>query len=146
LKKADLAYPSVLARFAVAQVNDGRIVGGRLNCRDVSSPYCQRMKKLVLERLDQFDAEQDCWQEILVADRSCSPADLAASRIDIPAWFASLNRHQRRVAKFLANGETTTAAASKFKVSAGRISQLRRELAENWRRFVGDEPDSAAAA
>jgi hypothetical protein len=33
----------------------------------------------------------------------------------------------------------------RFRVCAGRVSQLRRELAKSWRRFVGDEPDSAAA-
>ena len=47
---------------------------------------------------------------------------------------------------FLANGETTKAAAQKFKLSQGRVSQLRRELAESWRRFVGDEPGAAAVA
>ena len=146
LNKTDLAYASVLARYAVAQVNDGRLVGGKMNCKDVSSPYCQRVKKVVMERLDQFDAEDDCWQEVLVPDRSCTPAELAASRIDVPAWFASLNRRDRKVAKYLAAGQTTTAAARKFKVSAGRISQLRRELAENWQRFIGDEPGPAAAA
>ena len=37
LGKVELAYPSVLARYAVAQVNDGRKVGGHLNVRDVLS-------------------------------------------------------------------------------------------------------------
>ena len=35
LGKLDLAYASVLARFGVAQVRDGRMTGGHLNCRDV---------------------------------------------------------------------------------------------------------------
>jgi len=30
-------------------------------------------------------------------------------------------------------------------VTAGRISQLRRELAANWKRFTGDEPEATAA-
>ena len=42
LDKLDLAYPSPLARYAVAQVRDNRTVGGKLNRRDVLSPYCQR--------------------------------------------------------------------------------------------------------
>ena len=146
LKKTDLAYPSVLARYAVAQIKDGRLVGGRMNVKDVSSPYCQRVKGVVLERLDRYDSDDECWQEVLVPDKTCTPAELAASRIDVQAWFKSLNRRDRRVAEFLAAGQTTTAAASKFKVSAGRISQLRRELAESWRKFVGDEPGGAALA
>jgi len=38
----------------------------------------------------------------------------------------------------LATGETTNAAAKKFRISAGRISQLRRELEESWKKFQGD--------
>ena len=40
LKKTDLAYPSVLAKFAVAQITDGPMVATPANCKDVSSPYC----------------------------------------------------------------------------------------------------------
>jgi hypothetical protein len=36
LGKTDLAYPTVLARYGIAQVRDGRRVG------DVLSPYAQR--------------------------------------------------------------------------------------------------------
>ena len=146
LKKVDLAYPSVLARYAVAQIKDGRLVGGHMNVKDVSSPYCQRVKGVVLERLDKYDPDEECWQEVLVPDKTCTPAELAASRIDVQAWFKTLNRRNRRIAEFLAAGQTTKAAARRFKVSAGRISQLRRELAANWRRFLGDDPGPAIAA
>ena len=40
--KVELAYPSVLARFAIAQYHDGRRVGEKMNCRDVLSPYARR--------------------------------------------------------------------------------------------------------
>jgi hypothetical protein len=146
LKKVDLAYPSVLARYAVAQIKDGRLVGGHMNVKDVSSPYCQRVKGVVLERLDKYDPDEECWQEVLVPDKTCTPAELAASRIDVQAWFKTLDRRNRRIAEFLAAGQTTKAAARRFKVSAGRISQLRRELAANWKRFVGNDPGPANAA
>jgi hypothetical protein len=146
LKKTDLAYPSVLARYAIAQIRDGRLVGGNMNCKDVSSPYCQRVKGVVMERLDRYDADDECWQEILIADKTCTPAELAASRIDVSAWFKSLRPRVRRIAEFLAAGQTTKTAAKRFKVSPGRVSQLRRELARSWERFVGDEPGGAAMA
>ena len=38
LGKAQLGYPSVLARFGVAQVRDGRRVGNRMRSGDVLSP------------------------------------------------------------------------------------------------------------
>ncbi len=146
LKKTDIAYAAPLAHFGIKQARDGRKVGGHLNCLDVSSAYCQRLKSIVLDRLDHFDDEENAWSEVLVEDRHAGPDEIARTRIDFSDWLASLKRRDRRVAEFLANGETTTAAAKKFKVSAGRISQLRAELAQNWRRFVGDEPGGAAVA
>ena len=145
LGKTDIAYPSVLARYAVAQINDGRTVGTKMNCKDVSSPYCQKVKGIVLERLDCYDAEDECWLEALIPDKTCTPAELAASRIDVPAWFESLNRRDRKIAESLAAGNSTSAVSKQFRVSAGRISQLRKELAKSWQRFVGDDPACAAA-
>jgi len=137
LNKLDLAYPSVLARFAVAQVKDGRKIGSKLNCRDVSSPYCQRLKHVVVERLDRFDEEEGQWREVVVEDHHAGPAETAAARIDIGDWFASLPRRKRRIAETLASGETTKQAARKFRVSPGRISQTRRELERAWQDFQG---------
>jgi len=142
--KLDLAYPSVLARFGVAQVKDGRKVGCPLNVRDVSSPYCQRARGVVMERLDKYDAEEECWQEVLVPDRTCTPAQLAASRIDFPAWLQTLKPRDRKIAMKLATGETTSKVGRLHRISAGRVSQLRRELHEAWLRFHGEaEPPKA---
>ena len=91
---------------------------------DISSAYCQRLKSIVLDRLDQFDQEENAWQEVLVEDKHANAAAIVQTKLDVADWLASLNRRDRRVAEFLANGETTMAAARKFRVSAGRISQF----------------------
>ena len=133
----EVVYPTPLAQFAIRQVRDGRRVGAKLNVRDVSSPYAQRLKRFSLGRLDRFDERTGEWKEILLEDRNAGPADTAAARLDIAAWLASLPNQKRRVAALLATGETTKRAARKFKVSPGRISQLRRELQEAWQDFQG---------
>jgi len=138
LGKLDLAYPYALARYAVVQVKEGRMTGGRLNCKDISSEYCRRRKNVVLERLDKFDEVEQKWEDALVADKTCTPADLAASRIDISFWFATLKPRIRRVAQFLSLGHRTSDAAQKFCMSRCRISQLRRELHESWQNFCGE--------
>lgn len=135
LGKQDVAYASPLARFAVAQYRSGRLVGARLNVRDVTSLYCQRRKSVVVERLDRWDDEDDCWREVLVEDRTCGPADLAASRIDFSEWITSLPAQSRRAAKLLATGERTMDVAHRLKLSPARVSQLRRELKESWGQF-----------
>ena len=145
LGKLDIAYPTVLARFGVAQVRDGRLTGGRLNCKDVLSGYCQRLKGILVERLDHFDEEENAWAEVVVEDRTTGPAEIARVHIDFDAWLRQLSRRNRRIAEFLALGNRTQDAAQKFKISEGRVSQLRRELAESWRAFVGDDPMPAAA-
>jgi hypothetical protein len=140
LGKSDLAYPSVLARYGVAQVLEGRRVGNRLRIGDVLSSYCQRKKGIVVERLDKLDPEEGQWQEIVIEDRNAGPADIARVRIDFDDWLKQLPRRSRHVAQFLSLGNRTSEAARKFGTSEGRISQLRRELAENWQRFVGEPP------
>ena len=134
-----------MARYAVAQVKDGRKVGSKLNVRDVLSSYCQKRKKINVERLDRFDEEENAWAEVVVEDRHTGPADTARVRLDFAAWLRSLPRRNRRIAEFLALGNRTSDAARKFRLSDGRVSQLRGEWAESWRAFVGDGPTPEAA-
>jgi hypothetical protein len=139
LKKVGLAYPTVLARYGVAQVKDGRKVGGKLNVRDVSSEYAQRQKGFTVDRLDHYDQEEEAWQQVLVEDKTAGPAQVAAMRIDFTDWLKGLAPRVRRIAKLLATGEKTKFVAKKFCVSPGRISQLRNELAQSWKTFQGEE-------
>ena len=88
--KTDIAYPIALARYGVKQTRDHRKVGGHLNIKDVLSRYCQVKKNVVVERLDQFDKNEEAWQDILISDGRCTPAGLAASRIDFDTWLKSL--------------------------------------------------------
>ena len=146
LGKTDLAFASPLARYAVRQVCEGRQIACPLNRWEVLSRYAQRKGGFEVSRLHQPDETEGTWKELLVEDRRCTPADLAASRLDFDAWWRRLPRRQRRIAAALAAGSTTGETARRFRVTAGRISQLRRELAQNWREFTGEpEPASARA-
>ena len=73
------------------------------------------------------------------------PAETAAARIDFGDWLGTLGRRRRRIAETLAKGETTSVAAAKFRVSLGRISQLRRELQGDWGRFHGEDDEECVA-
>lgn len=136
--KADLAYPSVLAQYGIKRVKIGRKVGTSQNVRDVSSDYCQIRKNVAMKRLDHYDREEGRWQEVLIEDRHAGPAETAASRIDFPAWLKTLSRRNCKIALKLAVGETTRNVARWFRVSDGRISQLRRELERSWQAFHGE--------
>ena len=74
----------------------------------------------------------------MIVDKTCTPADLAASRIDVPAWFATLTPRVRKIARYLSLGNKPSDTAKKFGLSRCRISQLRRELHESWSNFCGE--------
>ena len=143
--KTAVAFPTALAKFGVRQAKEGRKVGAKLNVKDISSDYCRQKKNLLLERLDRYDSEEQAWSEILVEDKHAGPAETAIVRLDFCTWLKLLPRRLRKIAMFLANGETTSAAAMRFRVSQGRISQIRRELLLAWNRFQGDQPALAVA-
>jgi hypothetical protein len=117
-----------------------------LNIHDVLSPYCQQRKNVKVERLDHFNAEENGWRQAVVIDTRSSPVpEIVAFRCDFSDWLASLPRRDCHIAESLAIGNRTGEVAKQFDVSEGRVSQLRRELAESWWAFVGDEVVEAAA-
>jgi DNA-directed RNA polymerase specialized sigma24 family protein len=138
LGKHDVAFPSALARYAVAQVRAGRRIGNRLQIGDVLSEFAQRKKCFSVERLDYYDGDENCWLEIVVEDRRASPADVAACRIDFASWLTRLPSRLRKMALFLAAGETTSATARKFGVTPARISQIRQWFKKSWEAFHGE--------
>ncbi|QDU90897.1 hypothetical protein Pla175_43100 [Pirellulimonas nuda] len=116
------AYATPLAGYAVRRQRAGQRVGSSLAKQDALEP-------------GRREEEATGWAE-LVADRHATPAEIAAVRVDFRDWLDHLPEVKRRLAQTLADGETTQGAAELFGVSAGRISQLRRELAESWRAFT----------
>ena len=134
----DVIYPIPLAQFAIKQVRSGRKVGSKLNVNDVSSEYAQKSKGFMLESLVRYNQRKEEWKEVLVEDRHAGPAETAASRIDFSQWLRSLPRRTRRIAETLALGETTKRAAKRFRISPARVSQIRRELMEDWQAFRGE--------
>ncbi len=85
---------------------------------------------MVLERLDRFNMEENAWREILVEDRHAGPAEVAATRIDFGRWLGILPRRLRKVAAFLAKGESTSDAAQTF----GKSDTTIRKATEHARR------------
>ena len=139
LGKADLAYPTVLARYGAAQLREGRRVGNRRRVSEVLAEYAQRKKGFVVERLDRFRKESGEWLEAVVEDPRTPVPDQVAFRIDFPAWLNSQTKRNRRIAEALAVGSTTGEVARRFKLSPGRISQLRQQFHQSWQEFQGDK-------
>jgi hypothetical protein len=135
--KLAVAFPTSLADFAIRKYFAGRRVGTAINSNDVTSPYAQRLRGLVVKSLDQRNPAGE-WKEIVVEDGRATPAEVAASRIDIDDWFGQLSQLKRGIAQTLATGETTLETAKRFALTSGRVSQVRKELADSWADFQGE--------
>ena len=130
--RANTAYATPLANFAIRQVIAGRRVGSSSRVYDVTSPFARSARGILVECLD---GEQSEWRAALVEDRRATPADIAAARIDVAAWFRAMSESHRGIASALAMGETTSEVARQFGLSAARISQIRGLLKASWATF-----------
>jgi hypothetical protein len=144
--RSELVYPTPLAKFAIRHVREGRRVGTRCNSLDITSPCPCAAKRITIERLDRFNGRRGQWREVLVEDRTAGPAEIAMTRLDFASWLLTLSNRDRRLAEKLVLGETTGRVARMFRISAARVSQLRRELCANWHRFVGELTDASATS
>lgn len=136
--KLDVVFATALARFAIRQFQSGRRVGNRFTIRDVMSTAAQRRGGFTVERLDCVDPDTGEWIDAIADDFSTPVPDQAAFRCDFPAWLRMQKPRNRRIAEALSLGHTTAEVAKRFRISAGRISQLRSELQKSWRAFHGE--------
>ena len=131
--RVELAYPGPLAAYGFRQYCVGRLVGNRTNSRDVGSRNWRYVNGRHTEPLD------DLQETLAVADqRRATPADIAALRIDFNDWLTTLSDRDQQITRQLARGEETRGVARMFRISAGRVSQLRRELCASWQQFCGE--------
>jgi hypothetical protein len=82
--------------------------------------------------------KHDVLKELLHDNGQTPVPDQVAFRLDFPAWRRTHARRTRRLMDGMILGERTGDLARKFGLSPGRISQLRRALHNDWRRFCGD--------
>lgn len=145
-------FVSTLAGYAVRAVKCGRRLCGQEKTKDVMSPLAQQRHGFHVERLPistatphedlygEIDGQRqlDEYEERLRDNTMTPPPDQAAFRIDFANWLRSLTSRERRLIKAMARNERTLDLSKEFALSAGRISQLRRQFAESWESFCSD--------
>jgi hypothetical protein len=134
-RRPELIYPTVLARYAIGRVRQGRRLGSRRNSCEPLSRFAQCRRGFAVERLHGSSTDPRDWREAIVEDLHTPVVDQVWFRIDFPDWLSRLSPRNRRIAESLAVGDSTMAVARKYRVSPGRISQLRRELHASWEQF-----------
>jgi hypothetical protein len=133
-------------------VNSGRRLVGMAHSKDALNPAAQRRHHFAVEALpSSLGVSHECrnasphGQELHDAyeerlrDNTVTPVvDQVQFRIDFPAWLATLTGRERRMVREMANNEGTLDLSRQFELSPSRISQLRREFHDDWRRFCGE--------
>jgi hypothetical protein len=135
-------FAVTLAILLARAVWSGRRLCGQEKSHDVMSRRTQYHNGFMIQSLPLYETVDEDLEELdaLKDNTRTPPPDQAAFRIDFPAWIRTHSQRNRRIIRDLMVGHRTKDVARKHGTTAGRISQLRREFAEDWRRFCGDEP------
>ena len=139
-------FPAMLASYAARAVKSGRRICGQENAHDVLSTAAQRRHDFRAENLPTDTLPCRAALREALADNTVTPPDeQVAFRLDFAAWLRTRTERDQHVAAALMLGERTMAVAHQFRLTPARISQLRRDFADDWQRFCGDGPGTAAA-
>ena len=128
----------MIAAFAVKAVKCGRRVAGMSKAKDAMNYVAQRRHGFAVEQLPDDCSGQDQLTEALADNTVTPPPDAAAFRVDFPRWLETLSLRDRRLAEQLMLGERAHETAERFGLSRARVSQVRRELHEDYARFHGE--------
>ena len=151
-------YPSVLATYAARSVKSGRRLCGQLKAKDVLSERAQqkhgfRVESMPISVRRDFGTLHgdvggqrglDVFEERLHDNSQTPVPDQVAFRCDFPAWLKTRCRRDRHLIRAMAHEERTLDLARRFQISPARVSQLRRNYAEDWARFCADPGESEA--
>ena len=99
--RAEVATASSLAWYSSRHVKRGRPAGGRMNGKEPLSRYAQIGNGIQVEQ------QHGNWIDLLVEDKRASVPDQVAAKMDVGAWFATLTKRMKQIAKDLAFGCST---------------------------------------
>lgn len=136
-------FPISIARYAARAARAGRRVVGSESARDVLSSVARRRHGVRVGplvprsepatgrfRFVSFDFDD------ALRENAVTPVPRQVEfRLDWPAFVSTLTRRNRTLVGYLACGYSTGETAARFRISAGRVSQLRREWHAQWIAF-----------
>jgi hypothetical protein len=143
--KNPLEFPMALARRAAQAVHNGRRLCGQEKIKDVLSPRAQQQHNFTVVSLPEGSSlNGNVFDEALIDNTQTPVPEQVSFRLDFPAWRLTRSDRDRRVIDDLMRGERTLDVADKHGLTAGRVSQLRRDFQQDWERFCGetDEPQA----
>ena len=135
--RTQVATASSLAWYSSRRIRHGRPAVGRMNSKEPLSRCAKGGSG------NRFARQNGEWIDTLAEDKRASVPDQVAAKLDVRAWFATLTKRTKAIARDLAYGCSTSEVARKYGVTAGRISQVRRSLEESWAAFQQEAASQA---
>lgn len=133
-----------IARFACAHVRAGRRLCGQEGTKDVLSPCARACRGFAVLPWPPPDSPRGTeFDEALQFNTQTEIPEQVSFRLDFPRWRKSHSARNRHVIDALMRGEPAGVVAARLGISAGRVSQLRRELRDDWSSFRA-EPTTVA--
>lgn len=102
--------------YAIKQTKSGRSVQGKARSKDA------------LDYRDRGRVSFEIYDLNGFVGRTTPVPDQVSFRVDVPAFFGTLNERQQNMAFDLAAGDTTGEVAQKHGITSGAVSQFRRRF------------------
>jgi hypothetical protein len=129
-------FVSMLATYAARAVRSGRRLCGLEPVTDVLSPRAGQRHSFTVRMLSEVSALDGNVFDQALEDNTVTPIiDQVQFRLDFPRWRATRCARDQHLIDDLMRGERGSEMAVKYGLSAGRVSQLRREFFQDWTRF-----------
>lgn len=142
-----MEFPMAFISLVARAVKCGRRATGQEKVKDALSPLAQRRHGFKVGSLDSSGFSSgdvlyshphaqemlDTFEERLQDNTQTPVPDQVVFRVDWPQFFGTLTERDRKLAEFLSLGHSGKAAAQKFNVSPGRVTQLRQQWLNEWR-------------
>lgn len=130
-------FVSQLATFACKAVKSGRKVVGSIRIKDVLNEVNQARRGYAICKLPDMSTESsNPLSDALIDNTRSEVPDQVQFRLDWPAWLSTRTDRDRALLTDMALGHRTKDLARQYRMSEGRVSQLRREYHDDWQRFT----------
>jgi hypothetical protein len=146
------AFVTPLARRCARAVKNGRRLHRAESGQDALALSARRRCGFTVESLPSSTAlpheglhgvahgqnRLDAFEERLCDNTQTPVPEQVALRLDFPAWCRTQPERTRRILGGMLAGERTRDLSQKFGISPACVSQLRRQLHNDWARFCGE--------
>jgi DNA-directed RNA polymerase specialized sigma24 family protein len=138
-KSGKKPIPSSIAYYSIQRTKSGRRSYGD-NRTDVMNPgYLMDNESSVCSMQAPVGGEDEDFTVVdMIASKSEDISARVLRQIDWAAFVKTLEARKRKIVEMLMLGFTTSDIARLLKVTSARIVQLKREIAQDIRKFMGD--------